>query len=228
MIFTSPIAAMLSQKVNGKYLLIPGLTVFAAGMAYIDWMAKADAGRWSFLPGLIAGGIGMGFIWVPLFSLATRDLKPQLAGVASGIINTIQELGSVIAGASVGALLQNKLATSLHSEAVHYGALLPPNVRDHFVTSFSSAASAGLELGHGQTGGNPQLPAGLPAQVVDQIQRLASAVFTHGFVDAMRPTLILPIVILVIAVGCCFGIRSGEVKHEQSAEDLPLLERSVG
>jgi EmrB/QacA subfamily drug resistance transporter len=228
MMFTSPIAAMLSQKVNGKYLLIPGLAVFAAGMAYIDWMAKADAGRWDFLPGLIAGGIGMGFIWVPLFSLATRDLKPELAGVASGIINTIQELGSVIASASVGALLQTKLATSLHSEAVHYGAQLPANVRDHFVASFSSASSAGLEVGRGQTGGNLQLPAGLPAQVTAQVQRLASAVFTHGFVDAMRPTLILPIVILLVAVGCCFGIRSDAVNQEHAVEDLSLLEQSAG
>ena len=90
---------------NGKYLLIPGLALFAAGMAYIDWAAHADASRWSFLPGLIAGGIGMGFTWVPVFSLARRDLRPELAGVASGLLSTIQELGGVLASAAVGALL---------------------------------------------------------------------------------------------------------------------------
>jgi EmrB/QacA subfamily drug resistance transporter len=228
MMFASPIAAMLSQKVNGKYLLIPGLAVFVAGTAYIDWMAKADAGRWSFLPGLIAGGIGMGFIWVPVYSLATRDLKPQLAGVASGILNTIQELGSVIASAAVGALLQNKLATSLHAQAVHYGAQLPPAVRGHFVASFNAAASGGLEVGRGQTGANLGLPAGLPATVTAQVERLATAVFTHGFADAMRPTLILPIIILILAGGCCFAVKGGAAHSESWEADQPDIERSAG
>ena len=227
MMLTSPIAAMLSQKVDGKYLLIPGLALFAAGMGYIDWMAKADAGRWSFLPGLIAGGVGMGFIWVPVYSLATLDLKPQFAGVASGIISTIQELGGVIASAAVGALLQNKLATALHAQAIHYGAQLPPAVRGHFVASFNQAASGGLEIGRGQAGTNLALPASLPATVAAQVRRLAAAVFTHGFADAMRPTLVLPILVLVLAWGCCFAIKGGPVKPE-SWVDQPEMERSAG
>jgi len=228
MMFTSPIAAMLSQKVNGKYLLIPGLALFAAGIGYIDWMTKADAGRWSFLPGLIAGGVGMGFIWVPVYSLATRDLKPQLAGMASGILNTIQELGSVIASAAIGALLQNKLATSLHAQAVHYGAQLPPTIRGHFVASFNGAGSAGLEVGRGQTGGNLGLPPGLPGAVVKQVHDLAIAVFTHGFADAMQPTLILPIAVLVLAGGCCFAVRGGVVTSESWDAEQPEPARSAG
>ncbi len=228
MMFVSPIAAMLSQKIGGKYLLIPGLAVFVAGMAYIDWMARADAGRWSFLPGLIAGGVGMGFIWIPLYSLATRDLKPQLAGVASGILNTIQELGSVIASAAVGALLQNKLAISLHAQAVHYGAQLPPNVRGHFVASFSTAASGGLEVGRGQTGGTLHVPAGLPASVAAQVQHLAEAVFTHGFTDAMRPTLILPIAVLAVAGLGCFAVRGGGAQAESGSADEPEAARAAG
>jgi EmrB/QacA subfamily drug resistance transporter len=119
MMVASGIASGLVQKVNGKYLLIPGLLVFAAGMGYVLWVAHAGAGRWSFLPGLIASGVGLGFIWTPVFSMATRDLRPDLAGVASGVINTIQELGTVIGAAVIGALLQNRLAASLH---------LPPGV----------------------------------------------------------------------------------------------------
>jgi fucose permease len=117
MFVASGIAAGLSQKVSGKYLLIPGLLSFAAGMAYVIWAAHADAGRWAFLPGLIASGIGLGFTWTPVFSLATRDLQPHLAGAASGVINTIQELGSVVASAVIGAVLQDRLARNLHLPA---------------------------------------------------------------------------------------------------------------
>jgi len=117
MMFASPMAATLSGRVNGKYLLIPGLVLFAAGTGYIDWQAHADAARWSFLPGLIVAGVGLGFTWIPIFSLATRDLRPELAGVASGVLSTIQELGGVIAAAVIGALLQNRLVVALHDQA---------------------------------------------------------------------------------------------------------------
>ena len=227
MMCISPIAAMLAQKVNGKYLLIPGLVVFALGMAYIDWMVRADANRWSFLPGLIAGGVGMGFIWVPVFSLATRDLKPELAGLGSGILSTVQELGAVIASASAGALLQNKLATALSSQATHYAAQLPPKFRGPFVASFKGAASSGLEVGRGQTGSSLHLPVGLPASVVARIESLATAVFTHGFVDAMRPTMVLPIVVVVLGALCTLGVRRGPVAAEAQATARQELVRSA-
>src|SRR5205807_7972135 len=99
MFFTSGVASSLVQKVNGKYLLIPGLLALAAGTGYIDWTAQAGSGRWDFTPGLIASGLGMGCIWTPVFSLATRDLPVRLGGVASGVLHTIQEMGGGLARA---------------------------------------------------------------------------------------------------------------------------------
>jgi EmrB/QacA subfamily drug resistance transporter len=207
MMVASPIAATLSDRVNGKYLLVPGLVLFAAGMGYIDWVAQADAGRWSFLPGLIAGGVGLGFTWVPVYSLATRDLRSDLAGVASGLLSTIQEVGGVVAGAVVGALLQNRLASALHIEAVRAAAQLPPQARAPFVAGFDAAGSSGFDVGPGQNGGALQLPSGVPADLVAQIERLAAAVFAHGFVDAMRPTLVVPIALVLLAAVATLAVR---------------------
>ena len=72
MIVGSSFASTMVQKVNGKWLLIPGLLLFAAGVAYIDLVAQADSGRWAFLPGLIISGLGMGCVWTPIFSIARR------------------------------------------------------------------------------------------------------------------------------------------------------------
>ncbi len=208
MMVASPIAAMLSQRVSGKYLLIPGLLLFAAGMAYIDLIATVGADRWSFLPALVVSGAGLGFVWTPVYSIATSNLKPQLAGVASGVLSTIQELGGVVASAALGALLQNRLAAGLHQEAVHYASHLPAQYRDRFVAGFSQAAKHGLEVGRGQTGESMHLPAGVPGQVAAELQRLATAVFSHGFVDAMRPTLLLPIAVVVLAALGCLAVKA--------------------
>jgi hypothetical protein len=133
---------------------------------------------------------------------------PELAGVASGVLNTIQELGAVVASASVGALLQNRLVTALHEQAVERSAALPTQFRDRFVEAFSGAARGGLEVGAGQSGGAMQLPPGVPAQVAVQLQLLAHQVFTHAFVDAMRPTLLLPIGVVLLAAISCLAVRN--------------------
>jgi MFS family permease len=214
MIVSSGVASGLVQKVNGKYLLIPGLLALAAGSGYIDWIAQASSGRWDFTPGLILSGLGMGFIWTPVFSVATRDLRADLAGVASGVINTIQELGGVIASAAVGALLQNRLALALHDQAVAASGQLPEQYRAPFVNGFSSAAHTGFEVGAGQSGASLNLPA--------QVQAIAHYVFTHAFVDAMHPTMVLPIIVLVLAAATSAFVRTPkqvemEAREEQAA-----------
>lgn len=223
MMFLSGIAASLATRVSGKYLLMGGLTAFAAGMAFVAWTAQTSSSRWSFLPGLILAGGGLGFVWTPVFSLATRDLKPELAGVASGVLNTLQELGAVVASAAIGALLQNRLATGLHDQAVSYSGQLPAAFRARFVQGFSQAASNGLEVGRGQTGGSVQLPPSVPAQVAHQVEQIAQAVFTHAFVNAMRPTMVLPIVIVLAAAISCFAVRNrgGLAAHASEPKQEP-------
>ncbi len=214
MIVSSGVAAGLSRNFNGKYLLIPGLLALAAGSGYIDWAAHANSGRWDFVPGLIVSGLGMGFIWTPVFSTGTRDLPAHLGGVASGVINTIQELGGVLASAIVGAFLQNRLALALHDQAVGASGQLPEQYRNSFVNGFSNAAHSGFEVGAGQSGASLNLPA--------QVQVVAHYVFTHAFVDAMHPTLVPPIAVLVVAAAGCVFVRSPkqatvEAREEQAA-----------
>ena len=207
MFFASGVANGAGAKQDPKYLLVPGLFLLAGGSAWIAWVLTATGSRWALAPGLIVGGVGMGFIWGPVYNIATRDMTPALAGVASGVLNTIQELGAVIASASVGALLQNRLATTLHDQAVQAASQLPPEFRQRFIAGFSSAASNGFEVGAGQTGGNFTLPAGTPPAVANQVTALAHSVFANGFVDAVRPTLILPIAVIVAAAILALAIR---------------------
>jgi EmrB/QacA subfamily drug resistance transporter len=205
---TGPANGPASQRLGPKPLLTTGLLLLAAGSAFIAWDVQATSDRWSLVPGLVVSGLGMGFIWGPAFQLATRDLRTELAGVASGTVNTIMELGSVIASASVGALLQNRLATALHEQAVTAASHLPPSIATSFISSFAGAANNGFDVGAGQTGASLSIPRGAPAGVVTTLQSLAHAVFTQGFVAAMKPTLALPIGVLVLAAIATLWARS--------------------
>jgi len=159
----------------------------------------------------------MGFIWTPVFSIATRDLPAHLGGVASGVVNTIQELGGVLASAVVGALLQNRLALALHDQAVAASSRLPEQYRTSFVDGFSKAAHSGFEVGAGQTGASLQLPA--------QVEAIARYVFTHAFVGAMHPTLVLPVAVLVAAAFAAAFVRGRP--QATAAEEAPEREAAV-
>jgi hypothetical protein len=193
--------------VGGKYILVGGLSLFAIGTAWIAVVGDTAVGWGRFMAPLAVMGVGMGCIFAPMATEAMRGVPPRLAGAASGVNTTIRQVGSVIGSAAVGALLQHQLASSLREEAVARSGQVPVPYREPFVTGFEQAATGGLEVGAGQTGAAQHLPSGAPEAVVAQLQRLSADVFHHGFVAAMRPTLLLPVVVITAGALACLGMR---------------------
>ncbi len=203
----TPVAGRLTDRIGGKYILFTGLLLFSFGTVLQAIVADVDSTRWVFVPGVIISGIGIAGIFVPMITVAMGEVRPRMAGAASGLINTTRQLGGAIGGALVGALLQNRLAAALHDEAVRLAGALPAQVRTGFVDGFSGAASGGLEVGAGQTGGRVQVPPGTPHDITVQIGALARAVFDHAYVSAMRWALVLPAVILALTALSCLAIK---------------------
>jgi hypothetical protein len=150
-------------------------------------------------------------------TVAMRDIEPHVAGAASGLLNTNRQVGSVIGTATVGALLQNRLAAALPSQARQRSAGLPPPIRDKLVAGFTRAANSGA-VGPGQsTSFHPQQ--GIPAQLARQVAQIYQASFTHGYVDAMRPAIVLPIAVLAAAALSCLAIKGGPVQAAQASAE---------
>jgi hypothetical protein len=152
-------------------------------------------------------GFGLGCIFAPMTTVAMRNVDPRMAGAASGVLNTVRQVGQVIGVAAVGALLQNRLVSSIATEASARSAALPPQVRSRFVSEMDRSAQSGIQVGAGQSGGSTHLAHGLPAQVVAEISRIAHDVFTFAFVTAMRQTMIMPIILLAVGALSCLAIR---------------------
>jgi EmrB/QacA subfamily drug resistance transporter len=216
-VFVAPVAGRLSDKYGGKYILFGGLLVFAAGLGVMVAMSDVNTSRWALMPPLVLAGLGMGCTFAPMSTVAMRDVRPQLAGAASGVLNTVRQLGMVIGSSMVGALLQNRLAHTLTDEARNRSGQLQPDVRDRFVTGFGAAAKHGLEVGAGQTGYRPKLPPGTPPSVATSIKNLAAQVFEHGYVRAMHITLALPVTVLALGALLCLAIRPGTSKPTQES-----------
>jgi MFS family permease len=219
---TAPWAGRFADRIGGKYILMAGLFFFGAGMAYVAWVASPSSHWYNFLPGLLLGGVGMGCTFAPLVTVAMRNVEPRQAGSASGVLNTTRQVGGAVGLAVVGAVLQNRLADALHSEAVNRSGSLPAGFRQQFVNAFDGVAKSGFQVGRGQTGG-AQLPAGMPAQSAAQLQQLFHDVFVNAYVDAMRPTIAVAIAFLFVAsVSCLFIVR-----RKRPAAAVPVAEEEL-
>jgi len=199
--FVAPVAGRLTDKIGGKYILMTGLLLFAAGMGWLALTAAPGKAWYTFLAPLLVAGFGLGCIFAPLVTTAMRNIQPQLAGAASGVLNTIRQVGMVIGTAAVGALLQNRLVSTLTSQAT------------------SRSAESGIRLGAGQNGGSSHAATGLPAQLVAELTRIAHEVFTAGYVTAMRQTMVMPIALLVIGALSCFLLRNAKPAEELVAPE---------
>ncbi|MFC4911189.1 DHA2 family efflux MFS transporter permease subunit [Actinomadura gamaensis] len=205
--FLAPVAGKLTDKIGGRFILMGGLLLYGAGMLWMLAVAGTDTSWTAFLGPLVVSGIGVGGVFAPMATEATRNVPPRLAGAASGVNNTIRQVGSVLGSAAVGAILQNQLASSLKEQAVTRAQGLPQPYHDKFVAGFSQAAKGGIEVGASQHSAGQKLPPGTPQNVAHQIQVLSGQVFSHGFVHAMKPTMIMPVVVVMVGALACLGVK---------------------
>jgi len=118
-------AGRLTSLVPIRLLIGPGLILVGGGLL---WMRGLDANSsWTHLvPGLIMSGVGVGFINPPLASTAVGVVKPQRAGMASGINSTFRQIGIATGIALLGTLFSNRLrdavATQVHAHPVGFSA----------------------------------------------------------------------------------------------------------
>jgi len=223
----APLAGRMTDKIGGKFILMSGLILFGAGMGWLALVAHPDSSWPVFLAPLIVAGIGMGCIFAPMVTVAMRNIQPQMAGAASGVLNTVRQVGLVIGTATVGALLQNRLVSSIASEAATKSAALPPQVRGKFVSGINKSAQSGIQVGAGQSGGSTHLGPGVPAQIVAELTRIGHEVFTSAFVTAMKQTMLLPVILLGIGALSCLAIKEGKRTPAPAAPEAAKTEQAT-
>jgi len=223
--FVAPVAGRMTDKVGGKFILMSGLTLFGVGMGWIALIAHPGASWLLFLAPLIVAGLGMGGIFAPMVTVAMRNIEPSMAGAASGVLNTVRQVGLVIGTAAVGALLQNRLVSAMADQASTRSAALPPQVRGRFVAGIESSAKNGIQVGAGQSGGSIHLGPGLPVRIAAEVARIGHDVFTFAYVTAMRQTMLLPIILLGVGALSCLAIKQG--KHAPETAEAAKTETAA-
>ena len=103
-IASAGVASQLTTRTGFKPVLITGMLLLAAGLV---WFSQVDAGG-SYVgdvlfPSLVVG-FGLGLAFVPVTIAAVMGTKPDEAGLASGLINTSQQVGGALGLAILSAI----------------------------------------------------------------------------------------------------------------------------
>ena len=199
-----PIAGRLSDRVNGKYVLLGGLFVATVGIVLTaDALSLSDS-TWGLVLPLAITGIGMGFVFAPMTTLAMRDVQPALAGAASGLLFTDRQVGQALGSAVIGSVLANRVASELPARAAQLAYQLPPAARGAFVARFQRASHGAQNFGARQSG-----VADPPHSAAHHLAALSHEVFAQAFLNAARPSLVICSGILLLATGFALGLRGG-------------------
>jgi EmrB/QacA subfamily drug resistance transporter len=204
----------------GRVVLQAGAVMMLLGFVVFFWVASAKGGglgTWDMVPPLIMIGLGFGALASPIPQFALADVPHKDAGSASGLINTMQQLGLALGIALVGALFfsplgglagekADALAPQLRQELVTAG--VPAGEVDAVVTSFRNCAVERLG------GDDPTaVPASCqPAASVAQNPRASAALaklggqagadsFASAFLIAILGTFAVILALIVITFG---------------------------
>ena len=118
-ILSAGAASQLVTRIGFKPVLIAGLLFIAGGLV---WFSQVPAPGGSYAahvlgPSLLAA-VGLGFAFVPVTIAAVTGTEPHEAGLASGLINTSQQVGGAL-GLAILATIANSRTQSLFHAGVH-------------------------------------------------------------------------------------------------------------
>jgi predicted small integral membrane protein len=133
-IFTSALAAQLVTRIGVKPVLVIGMSSLTAGLVYFTQVPVHGSYLGDLLPGFLLVALGLGFSFVPISIAALAGIQPAEAGLASGLINTTQQIGGALGIAALATI-----ATSRTSDAIASG----HSQASAAVTGFHAAFVAG-------------------------------------------------------------------------------------
>lgn len=173
LILFSQRAGALSSRVGPRIPLTVGAAVTGLGFALLAWpgVTAGPAAYWtSYFPGMVGIGLGMTFVVAPLSNAVMSSVPSHSAGTASGVNNAASRTAGVLAIAIIGGVVLLQFRGTLDARL---GAV-----------PLSDASRAAL-LAQAAELGNVQVPPGVSADVIPDVQMAIRLAFVDVFRTAM-------------------------------------------
>jgi Na+/melibiose symporter-like transporter len=132
---SSIIASGLVTRVGTRLPLAVGLVIAGAGLLLLAQIPADGAYVADLLPGLLVTGLGLGTAFVSLSIGALEGVSERDAGLASGLVNTTQQVGGAL-----GVAVLSTLALSRSDDLLADGTAAPVALTEGFQIALIAAA----------------------------------------------------------------------------------------
>ncbi|MDT9694662.1 MFS transporter [Streptomyces sp. P17] len=135
--FAGGLSPKILPKVPPRAMVVPGMIIAASALFWLAAL-EADSSYWAMvMPALFVLGAGMGLLIAPSVNYATYRVADEDAGVASGTVNTAQQIGGSIGVALLSTLAADAAGESLAEQGAQ--AKDPAVVQAAMVEGFTTA-----------------------------------------------------------------------------------------
>jgi EmrB/QacA subfamily drug resistance transporter len=136
LIAASAVASRFVDRFGPKPILVAGLLISTGGFVFLTNVSGHGDYASHVVPAMIVLGVGMGMSFVPVTIAGTSGVAPGDSGLASGLLNTTQQVGG-----SLGLAILSSVATSRTTSALHTGLALPAALTHGFKGAFVVAGA---------------------------------------------------------------------------------------
>jgi EmrB/QacA subfamily drug resistance transporter len=119
-IITAGVASQLVTRIGFKPTLIGGLIILAVGLFWFSRISPTGAYLSDVLGPSILAGCGLGFTFVPVTIAAMTGTSGPQAGIASGLINTSQQIGGALGVAILVSVSTSRIADFGRAAGTHH------------------------------------------------------------------------------------------------------------
>ncbi|MEA2429463.1 MAG: hypothetical protein QOF37_3091, partial [Thermoleophilaceae bacterium] len=137
-IISAGIASQLATRLGFKPVLVGGMLLVAIGLLLFSNISPHGTFLADILPASVVAAAGLGFAFVPITIASQTGVRPEDAGLASGLINTAQQIGGAL-----GLAVLSTIATSRTSDVLAAAHGSPAAMPNALTQGFQSAFTAG-------------------------------------------------------------------------------------
>jgi EmrB/QacA subfamily drug resistance transporter len=114
-VLAAGVAQALTTRFGAKPIIIIGLALLTAAMVWYSQVPVHGKFISDLLPGYLLVGVGIAFAFVPVSIAALAGVAEREAGLASGLINTSQQIGGAIGTAVASTVFASHFKTLLRA-----------------------------------------------------------------------------------------------------------------
>jgi len=138
-IASAGIASVLVTKLGFKKVLVAGLGLVTVALLWFAQVPVQGSYVSDLLGPMVVAAVGLGFAFVPVTIAAVSRVSEDESGLASGLINTSQQIGGALGLAVLGTIASAK-TTDLMSAAGGDPAAVPGALTEGFQLAFLTGA----------------------------------------------------------------------------------------